>query len=465
MRKELLALLLASAMPVMASAANTKLVDAVKTSDHAAIKKLATKASVNAPLPDKSTALAWAVDRQDEESVKLLLAAGAKPNVADVSGATPLMLACELGQPGIVSDLLKAGASAKQARPDGISVLALCAGSSTTDVLGQLTAQGADVNAADQQGQTPLMWAAMHGRTDNIKFLLAHGANVNAVEQKGFTPLFFALRSKNNDAAMALLNAGADYKAILPDDGTSIAAAAIMEGNTPFASEVVSRGVDLNQRDKEGRQLIHVAAANGNADVIKLILAKGGNANAMSAPPKPAAPVLVAANVPALAGGGGDGKKKGLAVADGAAAKLGGPATPAMPALMFAAKAGSAPAMKALVDGGANPDIEASDGTTLALASASGGNLAALKYGLTLDPDIDAIGPGGKSIMHYAIANKEPTETIAMVQYLIDEGANLAVADKRGDTPGDFINRGGQQDIRLFYMQVLKDRNITSVNH
>ena len=121
--------------------------------------------------------------------------------------------------------------------------------------------------------------------------------------------------------------------------------------------------------------------------------------------------------------------------------------------------------MKALVEGGAKPDIKADDGTTLALAAASGGNLEALKYALTLDPDLTALGPGGKSIMHYAIANKEPTETIAMLQYLIDKGAKLDVADKRGDTPGDAINRGGVQEVRLFYMQVLKDRGITSVNH
>ena len=63
---------------------------------------LAAHADVNAPLPDKSTVLAWAVDRQDEQSVRLLLEAGAKPNVSDVDGASPLTLACELGNPVIV---------------------------------------------------------------------------------------------------------------------------------------------------------------------------------------------------------------------------------------------------------------------------------------------------------------------------------------------------------------------------
>ncbi len=457
MNKKLLAILLLTAMPVTAFAADSKLLAAVKTDDHVSLKKLlAAHANVNAPLPDKSTVLAWAVDRQDEDAVKMLLAAGAKPDLADVSGATPLQLACEMGQPGIVSALLKAGANAKQTRPDGISVIALCSGSSTPDVLGELVARGANVNAADTQGQTPLMWAAIHGRTDNINFLTSHGANVNAVEEKGFTPLFFALRSKKNDAAMALLNAGADVKAVLPADGTSIAAAAVIEDNVAFAREAVNKGADLSQHDKEGRELIHIAAASGNAELVKVVLAKGGDANAMSTPPKPPAPVQVAAN-----GGGGDKKVR----ADGSAFP-GPPPPPAMPPLLFAAKAGSAPSMKALVDGGAKADLKASDGTTLSLAAAQGGNLEALKYALTLDPDLTALGPGGLSIMHYAIANKgDPTETIAMLQFLIDKGAKLDVASKRGDTPGDAINRGGVQEVRLFYMQVLKDHNITSTNH
>ena len=456
MMKKLLTILLLSATPFTAFAAENKLLAAVKTDDHASLKKLlAAHANVNAPLPDKSTVLAWAVDRQDEDSVKLLLAAGAKPDIADVSGATPLMLACEMGQPGIVTALVKAGANAKQARPDGISVIALCAGSSTPEVLALLTAKGANVNATDTQGQTPLMWAAVKGRTDNIDFLVKHGANVNAVEQKGFTPLFFALRSKVPAASMALLNAGADVKATLPADGTSIAAAAIVEDNVAFAREVAARGPDLAQRDHEGRQLIHVAAASGNAELVKIVLSKGADPNVLSMPPKAPAPVQVAANA-----AGGDKKVR----ADGSAFP-GPPPPPAMPPLIFAAKAGSAPAMKVLIEGGAKPDIKADDGTTLALAAARGGNLEALKYALTLDPDLTALGPGGKSIMHYAIANKEPVETIAMLQYLIDKGAKLDVADKRGDTPGDAINRGGVQEVRLFYMQVLKDRNITSVNH
>jgi len=122
---------------------------------------------------------------------------------------------------------------------------------------------------------------------------------------------------------------------------------------------------------------------------------------------------------------------------------------------MFAAEAGSAPAMKALVEAGAKVSIKAPDDTTVALLAAGSGNVDAMKYVLELDPDLTAIGPNHRSIMHYAIANKNPDTAIPMLQYLADP-------DAKGDTPGDFINRGGQQDIRIFYIQLLKDHGIVS---
>ncbi|HEU0096099.1 MAG TPA: ankyrin repeat domain-containing protein, partial [Rhizomicrobium sp.] len=395
-----------------------------------------------------------------------LLAAGAKPNVIDVSGTSPLALACELGHPGIVSDLLDAGADAKTTRADGISALAMCAGTSTTDAMGQLIAKGADVNAADPQGQTVLMWAAAKGRTDNVAFLLKHGANVNAVSQKGFTPLFFALQSKVPAASLALLDAGADSKAELPD-GTTVIKAALLENNVPFAMQVVSRGADVNQYDRTGQQLIHIAAANGNPDFVKLVLSKGGDPNALTKPPPVEKPVLLASAAPvaapvAIGGGDGKGKKKPLEAAD----YLIPPAPAATTPLLLASHAGSVEAMKVLVAAGAKKNFKAADGLTVALASAGSGNLDAVKYGLELDPNINAVAQGGKSIMHMVLANRTATDNEAIVTYLADKGATLNAKDDRGTTPADFVNRVGPEKIRVFYVQLIKDRGVqASLNH
>jgi len=73
-----LGILLLSALPAAAGPLEDRLAEAVRNNQTAEIKDLlAQHADPNAPQPDQSTPLAWAVDRQNEESVKLLLAAGA----------------------------------------------------------------------------------------------------------------------------------------------------------------------------------------------------------------------------------------------------------------------------------------------------------------------------------------------------------------------------------------------------
>jgi ankyrin repeat protein len=445
-----LVLLSVTATTSWAGGREDQLWQAVRNDDHAAIKSLlAHHAKPNAPLLDGSTVLGWAVNRQDEVSVRLLLAAGAKPNVVDHDGASPLILACELGDPAIITDLLKAGADAKANRPDGISALALCAGTSSPEALNALLAKGADVNAADPTGQTPLMWAAFKGATDNMAVLITHGANVNASTHKGFTPLVFALKSKNADAQGMLLDAGADMKPL--PDGTSILDAALLEKDFPFVMRLVSSGaIDLKRRDALGRQFIHLAAASGSADLVKLVLSKGGDPNAMTDPPPPPPPP------PA--------PPAGPHALRGPTTLLPGPPTPT-PVLQYAAKAGSAAAMRVLVEAGAKPDVLAGDGTTLTLAAAGGGNLEALKYALELDPNINAVNRQGRTVKHMVVANRLGADDPAMIEYLAEKGAKLELKDSRGVTPGLYVNVAGPQAVRVAYIDLLKDHGIVSAFH
>jgi ankyrin repeat protein len=491
MRKALvLGLLLLGSVsaPVFAGVAENRLVAAVKDSDHAALKAaLVAHPNVNAPLPDKSSALAWAVDRQDADSVKLLLAAGARPGA--VAGAVePFSLACELGNPVIVTALLKAGANAKEIRADGTSAFALCAGSATPDVLAAMQAKGATIDGVNVENQTPLMWAAMAGNTDNIKWLLAHGAKVNAADKKGFTPIFFALRSKAPAASMALLDEGADVNVVVAD-GTSVVQAALTTHNIPFAIQAVNRGADLHRADKQGRQLIHLAAASGDAAFVKIVLSKGADPNAMveadAAPagrggrvaaPAPAAPVVVAnagAGLPAakpVADVAAGGAANPNAAVDAAIAQRRArlasfrPPQPSTP-LQFAARAGSVAVMKALVEAGARPDEKTDDGMTVAMAAAGSGVVDAMAYAYQIDPHLDVIASGGRSIMHIAVAASGTPDPIAVIQFLVDKGAPLAIEDSRHDSPGDMLSRGGDPVIREFYIKLLRDRGIVSTNH
>src|SRR5215470_13853109 len=76
------------------AAGRSDVADAAMKSDKAALRTLIQqKVDVNAPQVDGATALHWAVYHLDLETVDLLIKAGAKADVKNREGITPLHLA------------------------------------------------------------------------------------------------------------------------------------------------------------------------------------------------------------------------------------------------------------------------------------------------------------------------------------------------------------------------------------
>ena len=99
--------------------------------------------NLNEPLADGSTLLAWAVESQNGEMVRLLLDHGAKASgVGDVSVA-PLFMACQYGDPAILTLLLEKHADLKATRPDNITPLSVCAGNAPATIVERMIAAGA----------------------------------------------------------------------------------------------------------------------------------------------------------------------------------------------------------------------------------------------------------------------------------------------------------------------------------
>ena len=95
-------------------AADTSLVDAVKSGDKAAVRALLKPSTVNAPLADGTTALHWAVQADDVATTELLIRAGADVKAVSRYGVTALALAAQNGNAAIVERLLKAGADRRR---------------------------------------------------------------------------------------------------------------------------------------------------------------------------------------------------------------------------------------------------------------------------------------------------------------------------------------------------------------
>ena len=133
------------------------------------------------PEADGTTALHWAAHHGDVELVRRLIRAGAKVDVVNDFGATPMSEAAVLADAVLLGALVEGGASVESPNADGQTALMIVARTSRVDAARVLLQHGANVNAVEKwRGQTALMWAAAQSQPAMVRALIAAGADVNA---------------------------------------------------------------------------------------------------------------------------------------------------------------------------------------------------------------------------------------------------------------------------------------------
>jgi uncharacterized protein len=429
------AILLASVLgvPLVAGAAlaagtgDLSLVNAAKQGDRNAVQSL-----LNGPAKkdvagvEGGAALMWAVTRNDVEMADLLLRAGADPKATNDYGATALYAAAGNADPTMTKRLLAAGADANVALMSGETPVMLAARQGHAATVHALLEGGADPNAKEKNGeQTALMWAIAGGHSAVTKELVQYKADVNARSKGGSTALMFAARG-DMESARTLLNAGADPNLQIPDwGGTALIIASTM-GKADIIEALLDKGADANYRDKNSFTALHAAVRDSDygedaaqraraVATVKVLLAHGADPNARLHQEKP-----TVRGLDELQFEGG---------------------TP----LALAAEVNNLDAIKALVAGGADPNIPTAMGTTpLMLASGAatdvqrarsieerGLAVETARYLVEHGADVNAVGEFGWTALHSA-SYQGLTDVI---EFLVSKGAKLEIKDKLGQTP------------------------------
>ena len=156
-------------------------------------------ADPNVLTDDKICALSWAAAEGSEESIELLLK---KPSIQldipDKLGKTPLLRAADAGHTKCIRMLLDKGANVKCADEQGRTALSLAAVKGHKVVAKILLKNNAEINVQDKQGNTPLALAAEKNHDAVVRFLLESGADADLPDEDEETP-FEKARDRHMD--------------------------------------------------------------------------------------------------------------------------------------------------------------------------------------------------------------------------------------------------------------------------
>ncbi|XP_009439098.1 protein phosphatase 1 regulatory subunit 12B isoform X5 [Pan troglodytes] len=187
---------------------------------------------------------------------------------------------------------------------DGAVFLAACS-SGDTDEVRKLLARGADINTVNVDGLTALHQACIDENLDMVKFLVENRANVNQQDNEGWTPLHAAASCGYLNIAEYFINHGASVGIVNSEGEVPSDLAEEPAMKDLLLEQVKKQGVDLEQSRKEeeqqmlqdarqwlnsgkiedvrqarsGATALHVAAAKGYSEVLRLLIQAGYELN------------------------------------------------------------------------------------------------------------------------------------------------------------------------------------------
>ena len=148
--------------------------------------------------------------------VKILLEFGADLEVTSAcSEDTPLITSISFQKDEIAEYLLSQGAKSEVSNKFGETPLTYASRNGNVSLVEDLISRGANVNSMSEGGRSPLWLASFHGHDEVVKSLLTAGANTslktdNCNNSDKSAPLHVAVLKGNFEVVTILLDSGAN---------------------------------------------------------------------------------------------------------------------------------------------------------------------------------------------------------------------------------------------------------------
>lgn len=352
---------------------------------------------------------------------QILLRHGARCDERDEYRRTPLHVAVMSGHEKMVDLLIAGGADLKLKRSNE-SAVHLAARGGHDGVVALLLRKGLDVNGdriLSEAGEMPIEFAAKRGHLAVVKVLLAAGAEINHHYPSGETALMLAIRGLHSQIAVLLLENGAKFEKGRYNDLPIHAAARF--GLVEVLRVLLEKGqsVDCEGSDSSTTPL-EVAIRAGQEAAALFLLSKGAN---LAVHGECAIQAAIESNNEGL-----------FRLLLGKIESLDW------------SKEGWADSLRAGLGAAVQSEKSREEGYAVGI----------LVECLSRGVDINSKGGGSETLLLSAIYNQQRR----IVEYLLDHGAKVSVADNFGRTPLFWAISRGEEQIASLLLEHGADPNI-----
>lgn len=186
-----------------------------------------------------------------DEAIPILHKAGADINLPNNDGSTPLMSAAQKGKISTVTLLLKLNADIHLTNNFKNSALRIAASKGYLNIVKELIDAKAGLNIQYKEGWTPLSSSIKNGHSKVALELIKAGANIDMAIHQGFTPLLLAIEQNDSAVFRSLLDSGANLD-LMDEEGFTAFHYAIAKKNYQMAESLLEAGADVSINPNKG---------------------------------------------------------------------------------------------------------------------------------------------------------------------------------------------------------------------
>ncbi|XP_062568050.1 serine/threonine-protein phosphatase 6 regulatory ankyrin repeat subunit B-like [Saccostrea cucullata] len=228
---------------------------------------------------DGENALHYTARGGNVDLFKFLSSKGLNVNCTTNTGKTVLHMSCAGGREDMCRYLvIRYPCLISVIDNDGWTVLHSACRGGSVQVVYFLIEKGIDINSLtndevkDKSSETVLHDAAWGGNVQIVKLLIEKKMDINTLQGGGETILHQCSRSCKLEVCEYLVNHYPDLLEIRDNDGWTVLHSACRGGSAEIVSLLIEKGMDFNALSNGGKTILHIACLNGKIEVCEYLV-------------------------------------------------------------------------------------------------------------------------------------------------------------------------------------------------